>query len=184
MRGWSHQLLLAPSVSISGYNNVVGQHLLLNIIPNNFIVGNEWKIWCDRGLRGWSHRPLLTPSVTIFSCNSVTSGGPKTISQHNPQPCISRLEPDGKFGMNDQSMTYTATQTPHHHRRNRARNLKHPFTPCHSNFFSANFGHSKNPTCNWHCSGPTPAMCWWITGYGNHSLIDLYSDLSYYGLIN
>ena len=30
---------------------VVGHHLFLNIIPNNFTVRTERKVWCDRGMR-------------------------------------------------------------------------------------------------------------------------------------
>ena len=29
---------------------VVGQHLFMNIIPNNFTVGTERKVWCDQGM--------------------------------------------------------------------------------------------------------------------------------------
>jgi hypothetical protein len=29
----------------------VGQHLFLNIIPSNFIVGTGREVWCDRGMR-------------------------------------------------------------------------------------------------------------------------------------
>jgi hypothetical protein len=35
----------------------------------------------------FSHQPVQTPSVSvgISGCNSVKSGGPKSISEHNPQ---------------------------------------------------------------------------------------------------
>ena len=49
----------------------MGQHLILNTIPNCFIVGTGWKVWCDWGMRGWSHRPvwhhpLTSPVVTMW----------------------------------------------------------------------------------------------------------------------
>ena len=70
---------------------VVGQHLFLNIIPNNFTAGSER---CDQGMKGLSHRPPLAPSVSISICNSVKIGGMMTISQHNLQH-----ELDIKFGV-------------------------------------------------------------------------------------
>ena len=36
---------------------VVGHHLFLNIIPNNFTAWTEWKVWCDRDINNrwtWS----------------------------------------------------------------------------------------------------------------------------------
>ena len=29
---------------------MVGEHLLMNIIPNNFSVETGWKVWCDRDM--------------------------------------------------------------------------------------------------------------------------------------
>ena len=49
-------------------------------------------------IEGRSHRHVTTPSVNIFDCNSVNSGGSPSIFEHNPQPTISWLQPDGKFG--------------------------------------------------------------------------------------
>jgi hypothetical protein len=64
---------------------VVGQHLFLIIISNNFTTGMRRKVWCDRGMRGWSHRLVQTPFDSISGYNSVKSGGPTFIYQHNLQ---------------------------------------------------------------------------------------------------
>jgi hypothetical protein len=29
---------------------VVGRHLFLNTIPNNFLGRTGWKVWCDQGM--------------------------------------------------------------------------------------------------------------------------------------
>ena len=34
---------------------VVGQHLILNIIPNKFTFRTRHKVWCDWDVMGWSH---------------------------------------------------------------------------------------------------------------------------------
>ena len=41
-----HYLSASPVVIVW---TVVGQHLFLNLIPNNFIVGTRQKCWCDHG---------------------------------------------------------------------------------------------------------------------------------------
>lgn len=50
VRGWSHRPVPTPSLSISSCNDVkvVSQHLLLNIIPINFIARTERKVWYDQ----------------------------------------------------------------------------------------------------------------------------------------
>ena len=45
---WHH---LSASLSVIVWK-VAGQHLFLNIIPNNFTTRTEWKGWCDRGMIG------------------------------------------------------------------------------------------------------------------------------------
>ena len=51
LRGSSHQPHMAQYVSISNYTSVkmVGQHLFLNIIHNNFTTRTKRKVWCDWG---------------------------------------------------------------------------------------------------------------------------------------
>ena len=53
LRGRSHRTVPPPSVGISGCNSekkMVGHHLILNIIPNNFSARTERKVLCDRGI--------------------------------------------------------------------------------------------------------------------------------------
>ena len=38
---------------------VVGQHLFLNVIPNNFTARTEWNIWCDRGMSSHQQTPIM-----------------------------------------------------------------------------------------------------------------------------
>ena len=53
LRGRSHRAvrhhpLTSPAVIVK---KVVGHHLFMNIIPNNFMARTEQKVWCDRGMR-------------------------------------------------------------------------------------------------------------------------------------
>ena len=91
---WDHPLG-SPVVIVW---KVVDQHLFMNIITSNFTARTIRKFWCDRSMRVdhtgryWHH-----PSTSL-ACNSVKSGGPTSVSQHNPQQ-ISWLEPDMTFGV-------------------------------------------------------------------------------------
>ena len=77
-RGWSHQPLLPPSLASSAVIVciVVGQHLFLNIIPNNFAAGTGPKVWCE-----WSTSDYLRSTDTDsrrwmtrhYSCCCTTS---------------------------------------------------------------------------------------------------------------
>lgn len=57
LRRWSYQPLLAPFVSISGYERVkvVGQHLFFIIISSNFTAGNgtESLVWSGQVVDAW-----------------------------------------------------------------------------------------------------------------------------------
>lgn len=41
---------------------MVGQYLILNIVPNNFMVGTGWKVWCDQPMS----LPLLKLQMYIL----------------------------------------------------------------------------------------------------------------------
>jgi hypothetical protein len=56
-------LLASPSVRVW---KMMGEHLYINIPPNNVTAGTGRKRWCDQGMRGWSHRPLLASPATIM----------------------------------------------------------------------------------------------------------------------
>ena len=43
---------------------VVGQHLFLSIISNNFTAGTGRKVWCDRGMSG---RKVVSPTLLCLS---------------------------------------------------------------------------------------------------------------------
>ena len=80
---------------------MMGQHLFLNIIPNNFKVGTGQKLWCDQGmsmhkrlpsqwvysfLRAFNSQPLrvvdsLTPLLTV---TLLTLIAPRTNMRHLP----------------------------------------------------------------------------------------------------
>ena len=44
--------MITSSANIYGCDSVkmLGPHLFMNIIPNNFTVGTKHKIWCDWGM--------------------------------------------------------------------------------------------------------------------------------------
>jgi hypothetical protein len=79
LRGWSHQPIQTPYVGISGCNSVKngGPTSISEHNPYNFMVGTEWKVWCDQGMRGWLHRRVETPSVGISGCKSISTLGQK-----------------------------------------------------------------------------------------------------------
>ena len=99
---------------------VVGRHLSLNVIPNNFMARARWKVWCDRNLRGWSQQPILTPFVGNSGCNNVKRGGPTSISQHNPQQSHGQdwtksLVWSGRESRSTKSLLVIRMVTYHHH---------------------------------------------------------------------
>jgi hypothetical protein len=64
---------------------VVGQHLFMYIVSNNFMVGIGREVWCDRNMRGWSHQPIQIPSINNSNYNNVKSDGPTSIFVHSSQ---------------------------------------------------------------------------------------------------
>ena len=78
---WHH---LSASLVVIMWN-VVGHHLFMNIIPNNFMDETRRKVRWGRDMRDWSHQSFTTTSINIFDNNIAKSGGPTSISQRNPQ---------------------------------------------------------------------------------------------------
>ena len=46
---------------------VMGQHLILNIIHNNFTAKIEWKVWCDRGMSLTNYRLKFKTSGILLT---------------------------------------------------------------------------------------------------------------------
>ena len=57
-RQFRHHPSASPAVIV---RKVVGHHLFLNVIPNNFTAKTERKVWCDRGMMRGHYKPHPVP---------------------------------------------------------------------------------------------------------------------------
>ena len=92
VRSWSHQPLLAPSVSISGWNSVKsgGQHRFLNITPNNLRTRTRQKVFCDQDLvvdvrhpTKWISTRITTRTRILITMQARTPSQVVTINEMN-----------------------------------------------------------------------------------------------------
>ena len=71
---------------------VVGQHLILNIIPKKFTTETGRKVWCDWRMRCRSHQAIPTPSVGISGCNNKKMMGHHLFLNIIPNNFMARTE--------------------------------------------------------------------------------------------